>query len=82
MALEQPYLHLISKPGLLSDSAYLERFGFIPSPKSLDTDEANLRSYGYALHSDAKTEPAPATLAGLQPTAADNSDGLPVGFAR
>jgi hypothetical protein len=84
MALEQPYLSLFEKPGMLSDSVYLERFGFIPSPKSLDIDEASLRSYGFAAGSDpdAKSEPTPATVAGLQPSAADNSDGLPVGFAR
>src|SRR3954447_9564956 len=38
IALEQPGLRLFSRPGLLSDSAYLERFGFIPSPKTVRTD--------------------------------------------
>jgi hypothetical protein len=33
MALEQPGIHLFTQPGLLSDSAYLERFGFLPSPR-------------------------------------------------
>jgi hypothetical protein len=81
MALEQPGIHLITRPGLLSDSHYLERFGFLPSPKTIDTDEATLYRFGYYA-SDAKTEPAPATVSGMKPTPADNYDGLPVGFAR
>jgi len=82
MALEQPYLS-ITKPGLLSDSAYLERFGFIPSTKSVNTDAAQLQAAGYTSTSDAKIEAAPASvIAGLKPTPADNLDGLPVGFAR
>jgi mono/diheme cytochrome c family protein len=80
VALEQPGLHLVSKPGLLSDSAYLERFGFLPSPKSLHIDETSLRRFGYPASSNAP--PAPASVAGLRPTPAENLDGLPVGFAR
>ena len=38
VALEQPGIHLFTRPGMLADSAYLERFGFIPSPKSVRTD--------------------------------------------
>jgi hypothetical protein len=82
LALEQPGIHLFTKPGLLSDSTYLERFGFLPSPKSIDLDEASLVRFGYAPSPEAKTEPAPASLPGLQPTPVDNFDGLPVGFAR
>ena len=82
IALEQPGLRLFSRPGLLRDSGYLERFGFIPSPKSVNTDEASLRPFGYSPSPDAKTEPAPASVAGLEPTPAENFDGLPVGFAR
>jgi hypothetical protein len=83
MALEQPYLHLFGRPGLVSDSAYLERFGFIPSPNSVDTDATKLQAFGYTPDSEANAEPMPATvIAGLKPTAADNSDGLPIGFAR
>jgi hypothetical protein len=83
IALEQPYLHVFRKPGLVADSAYLERFGFIPSPKSVDTDASNLLAYGYTPGSQANAEPVPATvIAGLKPTPADNSDGLPIGFAR
>jgi hypothetical protein len=81
VALEQPGLRLATKPGLMKDSAYLERFGFLPSPKSIHTDEATLHRFGYYA-SDAKTEPAPASVAGLKPTLAENFDGLPVGFAR
>ena len=82
LALEQPGIHLFTRPGLLADSGYLERFGFLPSPKSVDVDEASLRRFGYAPSPDAKTEPAPTSVAGLQPTPVENFDGLPVGFAR
>ncbi len=82
LALEQPGIHLFTRPGLLADSNYLERFGFLPSPKSVDVDETSLRRFGYAPSPDAKTEPAPTSVAGLQPTPVENFDGLPVGFAR
>jgi hypothetical protein len=81
IALEQPGIHLITRPGLLKDSNYLERFGFLPSPKTIHTDEATLHRFGY-YPSDAKTEPSPASVAGLKQTVAENFDGLPVGFAR
>ena len=83
VALEQPGIHLITRPGLFKDSAYLEQFGFLPSPKTIHTDKATLQRYGY-YPSDAKTEPAPATVTGLnlKPTPVENFDGLPVGFAR
>jgi hypothetical protein len=86
VALEQPNIHLFSKPGLLKDSDYLERFGFLPSPKSVRADEASLRRFGYLGSSDATSAPppapAPASVAGLRPTPVENFDGLPVGFAR
>jgi hypothetical protein len=82
IALEQPGIGLFSRPGLLSDSDYLERFGFLPSPKSVRADETSLRRFGYSGSSDAKTEPAPASVSGLKPTPVENFDGLPVGFAR
>jgi processive rubber oxygenase RoxA-like protein len=82
IALEQPGLHLFTEVGLLKDSDYLERFGFIPSPKTVQADEASLRRFGYSPSPDAKTEPAPASVAGLKPMPAENFDGLPVGFAR
>ncbi|WP_315774251.1 MULTISPECIES: di-heme-cytochrome C peroxidase [unclassified Bradyrhizobium] len=81
MAMEQPYLTPFGSPGLISDSAYLERFGFIPSPKSVDGDPSALRPFGYAATA-AKTEPAAPLPSGLKPTPAGNEGGLPVGFAR
>jgi hypothetical protein len=82
VALEQPGIHLFTEPGLLKDSDYLERFGFLPSPKTIHADQATLGRFGYSGASDTPTTPVPASVAGLQPTAADNFDGLPVGFAR
>ena len=82
VALEQPGIRLFSQPGLLKDSEYLERFGFLPSPKSVHADETSLRRFGYSGSSDVKTEPAPASVSGLRPTPVENFDGLPVGFAR
>lgn len=82
VALEQPRIHLFTRPGLFKDSNYLERFGFLPSPKTIHTDEATLRRFGYSTASDAKTEPAPPPVAGLKPAPVENFDGLPVGFAR
>ena len=78
VALEQPRIYLVSTPGLLSDSNYLERFGFIPSPKTIHTDKATLLRYGYADSSDAPTSKQ--SLAGKWQV--ENIDGLPVGFAR
>jgi cytochrome c5 len=78
VALEQPRIHLFSRPALLSDSFYLERFGFIPSPKTIHTDQATLLSYGYA---EPPAAPAPMqSLTDKWPV--ENFDGLPVGFAR
>ena len=79
VALEQPGLHLLTMPGMVKDSSYLERFGFIPSPQSIHTDETTLRRFGYANVFD--TTPAPAS-SGLWTTPVENVDGLPVGFAR
>ena len=81
IALEQPGIHLFTRPGLLKDTNYLERFGFLPSPKTIHADDATLHRFGYYA-SDAKSEPPPASVAGLKPTPAENFDGLPVGFAR
>ena len=78
LALEQPRLHLLSNPGLLSDTAYLERFGFIPDAKTAGTDKATLLSYGYADAADAPTSTP--SRSGKWP--AENTGGLPVGFAR
>jgi RoxA-like, cytochrome c-like len=80
MALEQPGIRLFTRPGLLSDSAYLERFGFLPSPRSVHADPQSLRRFGYLSSPDAP--PAPESVGDLRPTAVENFDGLPVGFAR
>jgi hypothetical protein len=82
MALEQPGIHLFTAPGLLSDSAYLERFGFLPSPRTVHADAASLRRFGYRDPPDPPPAPAPDQVEGLRPTAVENFDGLPVGFAR
>jgi hypothetical protein len=78
MALEQPRLRLFSSPGMLKDSAYLERFGFIPSPQSIKTDAATLRRFGYANVYETAQPPSLST----DWSQAENVDGLPVGFAR
>lgn len=78
MALEQPRLDLFSKPGMMKDSAYLEGFGFIPSPQSIQTDTTTLRRFGYA--NVYETTQVPDRSTGWTP--AENVDGLPVGFAR
>ncbi|MGY8668536.1 di-heme-cytochrome C peroxidase, partial [Bradyrhizobium sp. UFLA05-109] len=78
MALEQPRLHLFSRPGMMKDSAYLERFGFIPSPQSIQTDVTTLRRFGYANVYETTQVPDWST----KWTPAENVDGLPVGFAR
>jgi mono/diheme cytochrome c family protein len=82
MALEQPGIHLFTAPGLLSDSTYLERFGFLPSPRTVHADAASLRRFGYRDPPDPPPAPAPDQVEGLRPTAVENFDGLPVGFAR
>src|SRR5262249_10149447 len=74
-------LRLWGRPGMLADSAYLERMGFLPSPKTIRADQDTLRRYGF-VNTGAKTDPAPAEVAGLKPTPVDTIDGLPVGFAR
>ncbi|TFV36651.1 cytochrome C [Bradyrhizobium frederickii] len=78
MALEQPRLHLFSKPGMMKDSSYLEGFGFIPSPQSIQTDTTTLRRFGYANVYETTQLPDWST----RWTPAENVDGLPVGFAR
>jgi mono/diheme cytochrome c family protein len=82
VALEQPGIHLITRPGLLSDSDYLERFGFIPSPKSVNTDEASLRRFGYFGSSSVTAASALVSVLNVPPKPVENFDGLPVGFAR
>ena len=78
VALEQPRIHLFATPGLLSDTDYLERFGFIPDAKTVQTDKATLLNHGYADSAD-----APASTPSLYSKwPVQNTDGLPVGFAR
>ncbi len=78
MALEQPRLHLFSRPGMMKDSGYLERYGFIPSPQSINTDATTLRRFGYANVYETRQPPS---LSSDWPQP-ENVDGLPVGFAR
>ena len=82
MALEQSGLHLFTRPGMLADPRYLERFGFIPSPKTVRADAETLAPLRLCRTPGVKTTPAPETVAGLRPTPVENFDGLPVGFAR
>ena len=82
LALEQPGLFLFSPPGLLSDSAYLQRMGFISSPKTLEGDAAKLRAYGYGESAENNPPPPSPSPSPLRWSPADNRDGLPVGFAR
>jgi cytochrome c5 len=78
LALEQPRIELFSHPGLLSDTDYLERFGFIPSAKTLNSDKATLLNSGYA---DSANAPA-STPSLYSKWPVTNTDGLPVGFSR
>lgn len=80
IALEQPRLWLFGGPPMLKDSAYLSRFGFIPSPKSFDLDAAALGTYGYG--PEDKAAYAARSFAYDEAKFAGNPDGLPVGFAR
>lgn len=78
VALEQPRLHLFSQPGMMKDSAYLEQYGFIPSPQTIQADTPTLRRFGYAN----VYETTQVSDWSTRWTAAENVDGLPVGFAR
>ncbi|MGO9392758.1 di-heme-cytochrome C peroxidase [Rhodoblastus sp.] len=80
VALEQPYIWLIGQPELLSDSAYLARMGFVPSPRT-GASEAELRANGFG-KTDAPQPPAIAPSTTLAWRPAENPDRLPVGFAR
>ena len=84
VALEQPELSLFGEPALLKDSNFLQRFGFIPSPTSLDTDEAMLREYGYGVRHGKEGGGREYGTKGIYDRKAfpGNPDGLPVGFAR
>jgi hypothetical protein len=80
VALEQPQLWLFGEAPLLKDSDYLRRFGFIPSPVSLDANGERLRAHRYGSGDGGR---AYGTAAGYDVAAfTGNADGLPVGFAR
>ena len=78
LALEQPRLWLFGAP-LLSDDEYLRRFGFIPSPKLKDFKRDDPK-FGYRGPgpADLRSPPGRDEMTGYP----ENSDGLPVGFAR
>lgn len=77
ISLEQPTLSVFGSAGLLADSAYLSKFGFIPSPRSVaDSGEAKAQGYGAAAKAGAMKAAYGQTEAEVNP------DGLPVGFAR
>lgn len=79
IALEQPSLSMFSTPGLLKDPEYLSRFGFISSPKTLNSDSTYLERFGYT---PSKASYSVRT-AGYSAEGQDiNMDELPVGFAR
>ena len=80
VALEQPRIWLFGDPPMMKDSDYLGRFGFIPSPKSLDIDDESLAEYGY-FPKDEETYAA-RTFAYDEAKFAGNEHELPVGFAR
>ena len=89
VALERPQLSLFGDPQLLSDPDYLRRFGFIPSPDTLDVDDASLREYGYSPEDERSYtarriagygERESACYDEAAPTR--NPDRLPVGFVR
>ena len=81
VALEQPGIHLFTWPGLLADPRYLE--SSVHSKSEIGPcDAETLRRFGFVNTPGVKTKPAPAAIAGLGPTPADNFDGLPVGFSR
>ena len=67
VALEQPGLHLFTRPGLLKDSSYLERFGFHPEPAN-PSIPTRLRCAASAMRtSDAKTDAGAGRRRGLWP---------------
>ena len=80
IALEQPTLSITGDPGLISDSDYLRRLGFIPSPKSLVEGSDNSTIYGYTEDGGSRKY---GTAGSYDASAFNgNPDGLPVGFAR
>jgi mono/diheme cytochrome c family protein len=80
VALEQPYVWLIGQPELFKEGNYLQRFGFIPSPRTAATDD-ELLAFGFGGKSAAPVAPIQPSTS-LPWSKSENDDGLPVGFAR
>lgn len=81
VALEQPAFSFSGDPGLLSDSGYLERMGFIPSPASTPVSPEDLSRAGYPA-ADSSSQPAVQPSSSVRWDPASNPDRLPVGFTR
>ncbi|WP_319798180.1 di-heme-cytochrome C peroxidase [Nitrobacter sp.] len=76
VSLERAELAILSTPRLLSDGDYLIRFGFIPSPRRLDSSASD---FGYSKDaSNTQTSAEPEQFKDYP----ENPDGLPVGFAK
>src|SRR4051812_20792958 len=76
IALEQPTISLFSKPGMFTDPAYLDRYGFIPvTTESGAYDWSRCPAWGEGWRADAGSQPAGAG-AGEK-----GRHTLPVGFA-
>src|SRR5262249_40844375 len=79
VALERPELSLFSSPGLLKDEDYLRRFGFIPSPKPEELKQDGAK-FGY--RDDGAPSARDLSDRDRMTGYPENSDGLPVGFAK
>ncbi|MGI9435793.1 MAG: di-heme-cytochrome C peroxidase [Geminicoccaceae bacterium] len=73
MALEQPGLWSSGDASMLSDQAYLARFGFIPSPAKVEAGKEGYKQ-------SQRTFGRPATYDATEDLG--NPDALPVGFAK
>ncbi len=98
VALQQPGISFVGRSQLFVDPEYLRQFGFIPSPRTLQTSDTELEAgYGYPDEDERAHEHEAATRAPaiasqrrpsmrvperLQRRLPENIDGLPVGFAR
>ncbi len=82
MELERGQLALFGDPGRLADSAYLQRFGFIPSPKTKIGKFDNEESVKFGYRKDSLPDVHGAADRYQNFTFPDNRDGLPVGFGR
>jgi hypothetical protein len=85
VALEQPGLTYVGDSALLKDPDYLRQFGFLPSPRTLNTSPATLERYGYRggrTPESAENRTSTSFTDRLARRPPENVDGLPVGFAR